>query len=101
MSRSPVERLEDAVYETVVEIGVGGFVPARKFMLVFKEIDASTFARIMYATDLMMSEFEGYKAVDERNILPTINSNNFEAEKHFCKVESIFRRHFGSQTLKL
>jgi hypothetical protein len=91
----------DTVYDTIVELGVGGYIPSHKFGLVFNEIDASTFAKIMYATEYMLADFEGDATIDEANILPTINKYNFEAKRHFGQVEEIFRRHFGSQPLKL
>lgn len=100
MRKSPTDRLQDAVNDTIVEMGIGGYVHSQQFGLVFKEIDASTFAKIMYATEYMLLDFEGDARVDEANIVPTINKYNFEEKKHFGQVEAIFRKHFGSLPLK-
>ena len=100
MSKSIAEKLENAVYDTIVELGIGGYVTYRKFNLVFKVIDARTFANIMYATDQMTVDFEGKEVTNEANIPLTISKYNFEEKKHFHQVEAIFRRHFGSRALR-
>ena len=95
-----MELLDRAVHDSIVVLGIGGRVPCEKFKLVFKEIDATTFAKIMYATDQMEFDFDGQDAVDEKNILPTIEQHGFEHREHFKQVADIFRKHFGSQTLR-
>lgn len=97
---TPTELLDRAVQDSIVILGIGGRVPCGRFKLVFKEIDAETFAKIMYATDQMMFDFEGSDAKDEKNILPTIDRHDFEYREHFNQVADIFRKYFGSETLR-
>jgi hypothetical protein len=96
MRKSEAEKLSDAVGETIVKLGIGGYVPSSKFKLVFSEIDATTFAKIMYATDQMLIDFEGAEATNETNIPLMIGKYNFEEKKHFSQVMGIFQKHFGS-----
>lgn len=95
-----MELLDRAVHDSIVVLGIGGRVPCEKLKLVFKEIDATTFAKIMYATDQMEFDFEGPDALHEKNILPMIERNYFEYREHFKQVADIFRKYFGSETLR-
>ena len=95
------KKLDSAVYDTIVVLGIGGFVSVREFKHAFGEIDAKTFAKIMYATDQMLEDFDGTEATNPANISPTIAKYDFEEERHFSEVMELFRKHFGSGVVHL
>ncbi|SMR81902.1 hypothetical protein SAMN04488030_2326 [Aliiroseovarius halocynthiae] len=96
-----VAKLEAAIDDTIVTLGVGGFVRTRGIAQAFEEIDATTFANVMYATDQMLDDFEGHEAVNPANIRPTIAKYNFDKGRVFRGVEEIFRKHFGVGVVRL
>ncbi|MDU8926386.1 hypothetical protein RXV86_03215 [Alisedimentitalea sp. MJ-SS2] len=100
MTKTSLELLECAAYDTIVIPGIGGFVPTSAFLVVFPVIDASTFAKIMYATDQMLIDFEGPECVNPANLVPTIETQDFTLDRHFRAVEDIFRKHFGTETVQ-
>ena len=90
------KKLEAARGDSIVILGIGGYVKAKDFKTVFKEIDAETFARIMYATEQMLDDFDGAESVNPKNIPLTIAKYNFEEKQHFSQVAGLFRKHLGS-----
>lgn len=96
-------KLEAAIDHSVGSLGIGGFVRAKGIAQAFDEIDATTFAKIMYATDAMLYEFHGQDASNPKHIQPTISKLEHEFVRDLCfqKVEAIFRDHFGPDILRL
>lgn len=96
MSSDIDTKLEDAVYDTQVILGLGGFVPTEDFKKAFARIDAETFAKIIYASEKMLEEFEYPETVNPENIPLMIAKYDFRKERCFSRIEDIFRKHFGS-----
>ncbi|MEP4196506.1 MAG: hypothetical protein ABJL99_12830 [Aliishimia sp.] len=94
-------KLEAARYDSILILGIGGYVKAREFKLAFSEIDATSFANIMYATEQMLRDFDGEEAVNPENISPTIAKYEFQEKRHFSQVMDVFIKHFGSNTVEL
>lgn len=101
MNTQNTKNLESAFKDAIVELGVGGYVSTQEITSIFKEIDATTFAQIAYATDCIVFDNLAPSAVkDAAKIKPTIDHNNFEAKPHFEAVKEIFLRYFGSEKVK-
>lgn len=88
------EKLEYARYDTIVILGIGGYVKASEFLPIFKEIDAVTFAKIMFATEQMLFDFEGAECVNPANIPLMIKKYDFEEERLFSRIVEIFQKYF-------
>ena len=95
------KKLEAARYDSIVILGIGGYVKAREFALAFDAIDPEMFAKIMYATEKMLDDFEGDEAINPANIPLTITKYRFEQKRHFPQVVEIFRKHLGSDPIRL
>jgi len=101
MKNCSEKKLEAARYDSIVILGIGGYVKARDFKLAFNEIDAEIFAKIMYATQQMLVDFDVAESVNPANIPLTISKYKFEQKPHFHQVMEIYRKHLGLSRVQL
>jgi len=95
-----IQKLESARFDTISRLGIGGYIPASEFASVYEGIDATLFAKIMYATEQMSYELSTEEAVDPTLIQATIEMHDFTTMPHFALVKQIFISHFGQEDFK-
>ena len=87
--------------DAIALIGIGGYVEPEDLYQHYNVMDAKLFAKIMYATEWMLLEYEGGEAGNSKNIPDTIARHDFESKPHFHQVAEIFRLHLGSEPVRL
>lgn len=100
MKNNTEKQFDYAVGDCISKLGIGGRISAEEILKAYREIDAILFAKIMYATDHMMHNFEGTDCEDPAKIMQIIDERDFSRMPHFDDVADIFRNHFGDDTAR-
>ncbi|MEM9010781.1 MAG: hypothetical protein AAGE18_06100 [Pseudomonadota bacterium] len=90
-----VAELQSLLAKTVVELGIGGFVPAQEIVRVFNPMSARDFAQIAYAADFMASHLhEPHDSKGAEAMVEVIGENQFYLKPRFNQLEDRFRTWF-------